>query len=106
MNLISRRHFLRLSANSGLAFAGMGLLTFSHPAGAGEAFKRASQARLLLSMAAYSFRQYFKDSSHQREFETDPAHPLVRNSAWLAINSCPFVSIRGSTAWFHAGNFS
>ena len=65
MNPISRRHFLKLSAGSSLAFA--------LPVTAAEAFKRTGKPRLQLSMAAYSFRQYFKDSSHKRESETDLA---------------------------------
>ena len=73
MNSISRRHFLKLSGGSSLAFAGLGLLSSLPPAGAAEAFKRTGKPRLQLSMAAYSFRQFFKDSSHKRETETDLA---------------------------------
>ena len=73
MNSISRRRFLKLSGGSGLAFVGLGPLSSLHTAGAAEAFKRTGKPRLQLSMAAYSFRQYFKDSSHKRETETDPA---------------------------------
>ncbi len=71
MNSISRRHFLKLSGGSGLAFAGLGLPSFRQTVGAAEAFKRTGKPRLQLSMAAYSFRQYFKDSSHKRETETE-----------------------------------
>ncbi len=46
------------------------------PAWSAEAFKRAGQPRLQLSLAAYSFRQYFKDTSHPRESETDPARRI------------------------------
>ena len=73
MNSISRRHFLKLSGGSSLAFAGLGVLSSRHPAGATEPIKRTGQPRLKLGVVAYSFRQYFKDSSHKREFETDPA---------------------------------
>jgi sugar phosphate isomerase/epimerase len=68
MNAISRRHFLKLSSGVGL-----GALSAVHPAMAAEAFKRIGKPRLQLSLAAYSFRQYFIDSSHPRETETDPA---------------------------------
>jgi sugar phosphate isomerase/epimerase len=37
-----------------------------------EPFKRTANPRLLLSLAAYSFRDYFRDSSHKRDIETDP----------------------------------
>ena len=73
MNAISRRHFLKLSGGAGLACAGLGALSAIHPAMSAEAFKRTGKPRLQLSLAAYSFRQYFKDSSHPRETETDPA---------------------------------
>ncbi len=72
MNSISRRHFLKLSGGASLAGAAWGLHCSHPPAGAAEAFTRTGKSRLQLSMAAYSFRQYFKDSSHPRETETDP----------------------------------
>lgn len=71
MKAISRRHFIKLSGG-----AGLGALSTLHPAMAAEAFKRIGQPRLQLSLAAYSFRQYFKDSSHSRETETDPARRI------------------------------
>ncbi len=71
MNAISRRHFLKLSGG-----AGLGAVAALHPALSAEAFKRIGQPRLQLSLAAYSFRQYFKDSSHPRETETDPARRI------------------------------
>ena len=76
MNAISRRHFLKLSGGAGLTCAGFGALSAIHPAMAAEAFKRTGKPRLQLSLAAYSFRQYFKDSSHPRETETDPARRI------------------------------
>jgi sugar phosphate isomerase/epimerase len=71
MNTISRRHFLKLAGVTGL-----GALSTLHPAMSAEAFKRIGQPRLQLSLAAYSFRQYFKDSTHPRETETDPARRI------------------------------
>ena len=76
MNAISRRHFLKLSGGAGLTCAGFGALSAIHPAMAAEAFKRTGKPRLQLSLAAYSFRQYFKNSSHPRETETDPARRI------------------------------
>lgn len=38
---------------------------------ANEPFARVGPPRLLLGMAAYSFRQYFKDSAHDREREVE-----------------------------------
>ena len=43
----------------------------ARPLGAAEAFRRVGAPRLLLSLAAYSFRDYFTDSSHRREAQTD-----------------------------------
>jgi sugar phosphate isomerase/epimerase len=60
MNATSRRDFLRSSLNAGAALAGFGLGALQ-PA-AVEPFKRAGAPRLKLSLAAYSFRQFFKDS--------------------------------------------
>src|SRR5215510_6790441 len=41
-----------------------------------EPFQRAGSPRLLLSLAAYSFRDYFKDTSHKREIEITPNHQI------------------------------
>lgn len=58
---MSRREFARLSTFAlGLASAGL-------PVRAIEPFKRPGQARLRLSLAAYSFRNFFKDASHKRD---------------------------------------
>jgi sugar phosphate isomerase/epimerase len=73
MNSISRRRFLKLSGGSSLAVGGLSWLSATAPTRAAESFKRTGPPRLQLSMAAYSFRQYFKDSSHKREAETDLA---------------------------------
>ena len=59
MNTLTRRHFLRTST---VAAAGLGILA---PAAlpAVEPLQRAGSPRLLLSLAAYSFRQFFKDGN-------------------------------------------
>ncbi|MEY4941540.1 MAG: hypothetical protein RIQ93_3275, partial [Verrucomicrobiota bacterium] len=52
MNTLTRRNFLKVSATASLAAAA--------PFGAwGQPFHRPGQPRLLLSLAAYSFRDYF-----------------------------------------------
>jgi len=57
---LSRRHFISSSA---LAIGA--LATPYHYAV--EPFQRPGQPRLRLSLAAYGFRQYFKDASHKRD---------------------------------------
>ena len=59
---ISRRAF---SLSAGLALTAFALPS-SRGAGAAEPFKRAGKPRLRLSLAAYSFREFFKDASHNR----------------------------------------
>ncbi len=56
---ISRRRFALLT--------GATLAASLLPARAVEPFQRPGKPRLRLSLAAYSFRQYFKDSNHPRE---------------------------------------
>ena len=65
---INRRSFL---TSCGLCVAGLSLapgLT-----SAVEPFRRAGSPRLWMSLAAYSFRDYFRDNNHSRLTETDPA---------------------------------
>jgi sugar phosphate isomerase/epimerase len=61
---LHRREFLKLSAAAGLALSPGALLAV-------EPFQRLSPPRLRLSLAAYSFRDYFKDTNHARDTETD-----------------------------------
>ena len=63
-NEITRRRFLNTTLQSSLALAGAALLS-PLAARAVEPLKRAGKPRLQLSLAAYSFRQYFthKDSA-------------------------------------------
>lgn len=67
--LLDRRRFLKCSASGALALAGCGLLPGS--ARAVEPFVRSGKPRLLLSLAAYSFREFFRDSNHPQT--TTPA---------------------------------
>jgi sugar phosphate isomerase/epimerase len=69
MQAISRRFFLKKSS---LSVAGAGLLGVSRSS-AIEPFKRAGSPNMALSLAAYSFRDYFKDANHKRDAATDPA---------------------------------
>src|ERR1051326_9298084 len=55
--LINRRGFLKSTLRSGLGLSGLTLLS-SQRAAAVEPFKRPGAARLTLSLAAYSFRDY------------------------------------------------
>jgi sugar phosphate isomerase/epimerase len=63
--ILSRRDFLKWSAAS-LAVSPMGGLAV-------EPFQRKGPPRFRLSLAAYSFRDYFKDSDHRRDVETAAA---------------------------------
>jgi sugar phosphate isomerase/epimerase len=56
--VVNRRQFLHASCRAGLALAGLDLVLADH-ALAVEPFKRPGKARMPLSLAAYSFRQYF-----------------------------------------------
>src|SRR5205823_8624262 len=53
----------------------LGLLE-ANPLTAAEPFKRTGAPRLLLSLAAYSFRDYFKDSTHKRDTNIDPTKQI------------------------------
>ena len=65
----SRRHFSTLLAGSAAAF-------FLPSTPAIEPFKRPGQPRLPLSLAAYSFRQYFKEATHDRDFVAPAAEQI------------------------------
>ena len=73
--LENRRQFLKTSVRAGLSLAGLELL-FNHAAPAAEPIKRPGQPRLPLSLAAYSFRDYFKDSSHRQAAGADNARRI------------------------------
>ncbi len=64
-NLVTRRSFLNHTLRSGLALAGAGWLAPS-VARAVEPIQRAGQPRLHLSLAAYSFRQFFTHADPAR----------------------------------------
>src|SRR6187397_3084332 len=61
-HLVSRRSFL-----TSCALSCGGVVFSTDHLRAAEPFRRTGPPRLLLSLAAYSFRQYFKDLTHERE---------------------------------------
>ncbi len=69
-NIISRRGFFRSSLSAGAALSGLAALT---PAvlEAIEPFQRAGSSRMLLSLAAYSFRDYLPESGRPRSARKD-----------------------------------
>ena len=70
MQIFTRRDFLKTTLQSGFALTGLGLLE-TQPLFAAEPIQRAGAPRLLLSLAAYSFRDYFKDSNNKRNTNPD-----------------------------------
>jgi len=72
MRINSRREFLKAGLLAGGALA----LGGTTPLRALEPFDRRGGPRLLLSLAAYSFRDYFKDVDHERGSKTDPARRI------------------------------
>ncbi|MCX6901496.1 MAG: sugar phosphate isomerase/epimerase [Verrucomicrobia bacterium] len=75
MNTMTRRNFLKLINNASLTIAGAGLCG-GRLAAAIEPIKRSGPAKLRLSLAAYSFRDYFKDVSYARKTQADPAKQI------------------------------
>jgi len=63
-SIFSRRDFLRISASAGLALSPATMFAV-------EPLSRPGPPRLRLSLAAYSFRDYFRDTNHDREVQTD-----------------------------------
>lgn len=75
MNTVSRRDFLKLSAAAGLAAAAAPLNSVAASAAPGpNPFKRTGKPRLLLSLAAYSFRENFPLMRGKAQ-KTPPAKP-------------------------------
>jgi len=72
-SLSSRRDFLRAGALA-VAAAGAGAL-LPRPAAAIEPQPRTGAPKMMLSLAAYSFRDLFKDSVHAKKGAA-PAHPI------------------------------
>ena len=81
---ISRRRLLKLGAAAGLALSPAGMFAL-------EPFKRPGPSRLQLSLAAYSFREYFKDTNHERKVQTDAAKhiDLFQFIDYCVEHNCP-----------------
>jgi sugar phosphate isomerase/epimerase len=67
---LTRRHFISSSILTGAACLGVGL-AMARRVEAIAPLARTGKPRLLLSLAAYSFRDYFKDSSHRQQSGTE-----------------------------------
>ncbi|HTG44137.1 MAG TPA: sugar phosphate isomerase/epimerase family protein, partial [Verrucomicrobiae bacterium] len=82
------------------AFAG-----FSSNLSAIEPFQRSGPARLRLSLAAYSFRQYFKDSDHTRE-KAVPSEKMI--DMFQFIDYCAEQGCQGAevTSYYFPKNVS
>ena len=79
MSRLSRRRFLQLT----------GLSTLSVPAlRAIEPFARVGGARLRLGLAAYSFRDYFKDTTHARKAGAEPRIEMPQFIDYCAEQGC------------------
>jgi len=100
MQAITRRDFLKTSC---LTLAGAGLLGVNRSI-AIEPFNRAGSPRLALSLAAYSFRDYFKDANHKREAAIDPAK---RIDLFQFIDFCAEHDCQGTelTSYYFPANF-
>jgi len=72
MQTFTRRDFLKTTLHSGFALTGLGLLE-REPLIAAEPIKRVGAPRLQLSLAAYSFRDFFKESTPKRDTNSDLA---------------------------------
>jgi sugar phosphate isomerase/epimerase len=85
-NLPTRRDFLVHSIKFGLASAT--LRCFTGPVAAIEPFKRAGQPRLSLSLAAYSFREYFIDGGGKKNLEAAKRIDLLQFVDYCADHGC------------------
>ena len=70
-NALTRRQFFSRSAAAAAGIASVASLT---PARAIEPFKRGGQPKLIQSLAAYSFRQFFKDGKGTSPKDGDAKH--------------------------------
>lgn len=82
--------FSRRAFAGKLLAAGAGALAVSRTAHAAKPPERPGAAHLQLSLAAYSFRQYFKDTSHDREADIPEAKriDLFQFLDFCAANRC------------------
>lgn len=83
---ITRRRFLNQCSRAGAAIAAGTVATRMMPAI--EPLQRAGAPRLLLSLAAYSFRDYFRDSNHQQAGGKDKPIDLFQFIDFCASQGC------------------
>src|SRR5437879_13153412 len=90
MQTTTRRKFLKSTVQTSFALAGLGLLD-TGSVRAVEPIKRAGAPRLLLSLAGYSFREYFQDANHKHDAKPDPTKhiDLVQFMHYFAEHGCP-----------------
>jgi sugar phosphate isomerase/epimerase len=96
--LFSRRSFIKAAAVAGAVSTGAGALAI-------EPFARPGAARLRLSLAAYSFRQYFKESDHGRDKTATPAKQI---DMFQFIDYCAEQGCQGAevTSYYFPANLS
>jgi sugar phosphate isomerase/epimerase len=82
---LARRQFLKLSLGAGAALAAGPLARFAQ---AIEPLQRSGPPRFLLSLAAYSFRNYFKEASHEREVDLSRQIDLFDFIDFCAEHGC------------------
>jgi sugar phosphate isomerase/epimerase len=101
--LISRRRFATLTG-AAFAAAAADLGELAPRASAAEPFKRAGKPLLRLSLAAYSFRQYFKDSNHSRNGTpaADKQIDMFQFVDYCADNGCQGAEV---TSYYFPPNF-
>lgn len=84
---MNRRSFLRRSLGTGLTLTGLGLLGPA-PARAIGPIERSGQARLSLSLAAYSFRDSFRDNRRQGSAPAGKSIDLFQFIDFCADHGC------------------
>jgi sugar phosphate isomerase/epimerase len=99
-NLISRRLFLGQAAAATFFLRPCGWSRAAVP----NPFSRSGEPRLLLSLAAYSFRDYFIDSTHERKFQAPPEKQL---DLFRFIDFCREHGCQGAelTSYYFPKNF-
>src|SRR5437660_1520987 len=70
---LSRRAWLSRAAGAGVAVSALSKFSFANPA---EGLPRKEMGPVRLSLAAYSFRDFFKDSEHRRAVDPKPAREM------------------------------
>lgn len=100
MNTVTRRDFLKLSTAAGLAAAAAPLGALAAAPAAGP-FKRSGKPRLMLSLAAYSFRETFPTMRGKANKKLQPAKAIdmFKFVDYCAANGCDGTEL---TSYFFA----